>query len=334
MATAFVPRIVVLSILLSAPALARDGEQQFASLGDFRLESGEILRDCRVGYRTFGQLDGKKSNAIVFPTWFTGKTEDLMGMVGPGKMVDSSRYYVVTVDALANGVSSSPSNSKKQPRMKFPRISIGDMVRSQKQLLAQVQHLDHVKAVIGISMGGMQTFQWLASFPDFMDSAIAIAGSPRLAPYDLLVWQSQLDAIQRDPAWRNGDYGEQPARTTLTELEALTLTTPEKYNHDNKRDDVLATLRKDAAARAFDANDRIRQLQAMMSLDATPGTAARARTLVIVSASDHLVTPGPAAAYARQVKADLLEIQGNCGHLATSCEEPRLTRAIAAFLAR
>jgi len=102
----------IVLFLLTLPVLAQEGAQQFASLGDFKLTSGEVIRDCRIGYRTFGQLNADKSNVILFPTWATGTTEKLQGQVGPGKLADSSKYFVVLVDAFANGVSSSPSNSR------------------------------------------------------------------------------------------------------------------------------------------------------------------------------------------------------------------------------
>ena len=94
-------------------------EQQFADLGDFRLESGAVIRECRVGYRTFGKLADDKSNVIVFPTWASGTTEQAKSDIGPGKLFDSDKFFVVAIDALGNGVSSSPSNSKAQPRMSF-----------------------------------------------------------------------------------------------------------------------------------------------------------------------------------------------------------------------
>ncbi len=229
-------RAVSILFLLSLAAFAQDGQQQFASLGDFKLENGETIRDCRIGYRTFGQLNADKSNAVLFPTWFTGTSAQLIEQVGPGKVVDSSKYYVILVDALGNGVSTSPSNSQTQPHMKFPKFGIRDMVNSQHQMLTQTLHINHLKAVMGISMGGMQTFQWMVSYPDFIDKAIPIVGSPRLAPFDLLLWQTENAAITNDPVWNHGDYTEQPALTLLTGLEGLAIGTPDKFNQDTTRE--------------------------------------------------------------------------------------------------
>jgi len=83
---------------------------------------------------------------------------------------------------------------------------------------------------MGISMGGMQTFQWMVQYPDFMDKAIPIVGSPRVAPYDLLHWTTQIDAIENDPAWRGGDYTKNPAREAEYEFGAILLSTPERFN--------------------------------------------------------------------------------------------------------
>ena len=104
--------LFLLAVPLFARVFAQDGQLQFASLGDFKLTSGDVIRDCRVGYRTYGHLNAEKSNAILFPTWASGTSEQLKDQTAPGKLADSSKYFVVLVDALANGVSSSPSNSR------------------------------------------------------------------------------------------------------------------------------------------------------------------------------------------------------------------------------
>ena len=327
--------------LLAIPVFALDAQQKFFSLGDFNLVSGGVLRDCRIGYRTFGQLNGDKSNVILVPTWATGTTEQLQGNVGPGKLADSSKYFVILVDALANGVSSSPSNSRRQPRMQFPRITIRDMVNSQHQLLTHELGISHIKAVMGISMGAMQTFQWIVSYPDFMDKAIPIVGSPRLAPYDLVLWKAEIDAIKKDPEWMNGNYISNPATLQMAEFWALIGETPWHYNEKTTRGDVFQSLQQHAHEPSADANDHIRQMEAMMSLDVSDTFAGsmekaaaivKAKVLVVVGTYDHVVTPGPAKEFARLLGAEVLEFPSDCGHQTPACEEKTMVQRVASFL--
>jgi homoserine O-acetyltransferase len=337
-------QVVLLVIVFHLAAFAQDGQQQFARLGDFKLESGEVIRDCRLGYRSLGQLNADKSNVILFPTWFTGTSAQLVDLVGPGKIIDSSRYHVILVDALGNGISTSPSNSQLQPHMKFPKFGIVDMVNSQHQMLTQVLHLDHLKAVMGISMGGMQAFQWIVSYPDFMDKAIPIVGSPRLAPFDLMLWQAENDAIMGDPAWKNGEYTEAPALDLLTAFEGLAIETPDKFNQDTTREKLsewFAQTRKQVAE--FDANNHIRQSQAMLAHDVSAAfggameraaAAVKARVLVVASITDHMVTPGPALEFAKLLHAEVLKLHDICGHIAPGCETEKIGGTIAGFLAQ
>jgi homoserine O-acetyltransferase len=334
--------LATLVVLWATGAAAQ--EQQFARLGDVTLESGEVLRDCRIGYRTVGTRAPDKSNVVLVPTWASGTSEQIVaGQLGPGRLIDTTKYHVVVVDALANGVSSSPSNSEVQPRMRFPRITIRDMVETQHALLTRVLGIDHVRAVAGTSMGGMQTFQWMVSYPGFMDVAIPIVGSPRLAPYDLLHWRTQVDAITNDPAWRGGDYEENPARVAAAEFGALLLTSPSHYNRTTTRAQVFEELERAKGVPGFDANDKLRQTQAMMALDvagafggslAKAAAAVKARVLVVVATDDHVVTPGPALEFATQLGAEVLTLESDCGHLAPGCEADRVNQAVAAFLAR
>jgi len=334
--------ICVICIICGLSLVALAQQQQFANIGDLKLENGGLIRNCRVGYRTFGQLNADKSNVVVFPTWAGGTTEQLQSSIGSGKLVDSTRYFVIAIDALSNGVSSSPSNSRLQPRMKFPKFSLRDTVESQHRLLTEVLHIDRVKAIVGISMGGMQTFQWLVSYPQFMERAVPIVGSPRLAPYDLLLWQAQIEALMRDRDWNGGNYTRNPARALDFAFGELLLTTPTDYNRRTTREKVLADLEKARGdAKRFDANDKIRQDQAMMALDVSrdfggslerAARAVKAKVLVVVAKFDHVVTPGPATEFASLLGAKLLELESDCGHLATACESRRLNEAVAEFL--
>jgi homoserine O-acetyltransferase len=317
-------------------------EQQFANIGDLKLQNGGVIRNCRVGYRTFGTLNRDKSNVVVFPTWAGGTTEQLKSNIGPGKLVDSTWYFVVAIDALSNGVSSSPSNSRLQARMRFPKFTLHDTIESQHQLLTRVLKLDHVKAIVGISMGGMQVFQWLVQYPQFMDKAVPIVGTPHPAPYDLLVWQAQIDALMHDRDWKGGNYSVNPARALDFAFGELLLTTPTDYNRRKTREQTLADLaRAQSDTHRFDANDKIRQAQAMMQLDVSrefggsierAARAVKAKVFVVVAKFDHVVTPGPATEFASLLGAKLLELDSDCGHLATSCEAQRLNAAVAEFL--
>src|SRR6201991_4418147 len=142
---------VLLAAVLCPAAPIHAQEQKFADLADFKLVSGETLRNTRIGYRTFGKMNADRSNIVVFPTWAGGTTEQLKDNAGPGKLISDTDYYVVLMDALANGVSSSPSNSAAQPHMKFPQITVRDMVNTQHELLTKKLDINHVKAVMGIS---------------------------------------------------------------------------------------------------------------------------------------------------------------------------------------
>jgi homoserine O-acetyltransferase len=324
---------------------AQDAEQKTAALDDFRLDSGEVIRDCTIGYRTIGRLNAGKTNAVLFPTWFTGTTQDLVELVGPGKLVDSTKYYVILADAIGDGVSASPSNSAAQPHMRFPKFTIRDMVRSQHELLTRVLKIRHLHAVMGISMGGMQTFQWIVTYPDFMDKAIPIVGSPRLTSYDLLLWKAEEDAIEADPAWKNGDYSSPPVAgmKTVAHLHNMNVTTPQyRVAHTKPQEfpQFLASIEKETL-KSFGANDWIRQLQAMMGLDVSSpfggsmekaAAAVRAQVLVVPATQDHMVNPTPALAFARLIHAQTLELTSDCGHLSPECEAGQLDAAVARFL--
>ena len=116
--------LAVLLFFSFATQLAAQSDLRYADLGTCSLASGESILGCRVAYRTFGKLNDDKSNAILFPTWFSGNSEALAQYIGPDKMLDSSKYFVVAVDAFGNGFSSSPSNSQAQPGATFPRFGI------------------------------------------------------------------------------------------------------------------------------------------------------------------------------------------------------------------
>ncbi len=333
-------RIALFLLLFFSVALHAQ-DQQLARIGDFKLESGEVIHDCVLGYRTFGKLDAEKSNVVVFPTYFGGRSADLASFIGPGKMADSSVYYVIAVDALADGVSSSPSNSKLQPGMQFPHVTIGDMVNAEHKLLVDALHLAHVHAVAGISMGGFQALQWAVSWPNFMDKIVSVEGSPQLTSWDVLLWRSELRALENDPAWNNGQYTTEPKLQAFVGFFLVVFTTPE-YMVKNS---TIADVEQSFAGPHWplDANDTIRQIEALLSQNiAAPfgGSLAQAATVIhapvlaIVNRQDHLVNPTTSIELMKLLKGKLVQLDSDCGHRAFACEESQIARAIADFLKR
>src|SRR5438128_1533556 len=129
-----------------SPAFAHTPAQpphQSYRLGDLKLESGEVIKDFAISYVTHGRLNAKKSNAILMVTAISGNHHRLDFMIGPGKALDTDKYFIVCTDAIGNGLTSSPSNSKAQPRMQFPKFTIRDMVQSQYRLMKEKISTDH-----------------------------------------------------------------------------------------------------------------------------------------------------------------------------------------------
>ncbi len=178
------PVLVVLAASVLPGAAAGQAPLQFAALGTCELESGEVIRDCRVGYRIFGRLNADRSNAVLFPTALWGTSEELGQFFGPQGLLDTTRWFVIAVDAFGNGISSSPSNSPGQPGTSFPRFTIRDMVNSQYRLVTETLGLERLYAVAGASMGGHQTFEWMVAYPAMLRKAVPMVGTPRPSAYD------------------------------------------------------------------------------------------------------------------------------------------------------
>lgn len=330
---------LILFFLVCSVTATAQSEQKFAELGDFRLESGEVIRDCNLGYRTFGALNADKSNAILFPTWFGGTSEQLSGNVGKDKMADDSKFFVIAVDAIGNGVSSSPSNSRLQPGESFPRFSIRDMVNAEHQLVTRTLGIKKLHAVMGISMGGMQAFEWMVAYPDMMVKAVPIVGTTHQTAYDLLLWSTELKAIEQAQAL---DTSENAGAALVARIHALALFTPAYRNSSTPPKEFPDFVAKEEAnyLKTFKADNWKAQLKAMMAHDvsrkfgsmAQAASAVKAKTLVVVARQDMMVNPDPALEFARLIKAEILEVNNACGHVFASCEGSKVNAAVTRFL--
>jgi homoserine O-acetyltransferase len=300
--------IVVAGLLLSWPTLAHTPQQpphQLYAEGDLKLESGEAIKDFAISYVTHGTLNAKKSNAILMVTAISGNHHRIDFMIGPGKALDPDKYFIICTDAISNGLSTSPSNSRAQPRMSFPKFTIRDMVESQYRLVKEKFGIDHVVAVIGPSMGGMQVLQWGVSHPDFMDALVAMVPLAKTPGWTVAVLEASRKAIMNDAAWNGGNYESPPekgVRLWRDILNLLAARTPDMYSAQFKNGmDALPWMeaQETAAMKAFDANDWIYQTWAYQAHDVgtTPGfngdtakalASIKARTLILTGTKDLL----------------------------------------------
>ena len=313
-----------------------DQPHQLYQMGDLTLESGQVIKDFAISYVTHGALNAKKSNAILMVTALSGNHHRLDFLIGSGRAIDPTKYFIICTDAIGNGLATSPSNSTAQPRMQFPRFTIRDMVQSQHRLLKEKLGIDHVVTVIGPSMGGMQALQWGVSHPDFMDSLVALVPLARTPAWSIVVVDASRKAIMLDPAWNGGNYTSPPAngvRLWRDILGFLSARTPEMYRYQfaNPRD-VLPWLKaqEDTLMNVFDANDYIYQTWAYETHDlgSTPGMngdlvkalrTIKAKTLILLGSKDLLNPewePQDAAKNIRNAKVVTIRPAAVTGHAA------------------
>jgi homoserine O-acetyltransferase len=355
----FVRTVALAAMLAAAPALAHGPDQpphRLYRIGDLKLESGDVIQDFAISYVTHGKLNEKKSNAILMVTAISGNHHRLDFLIGPGKALDTDKYFIICTDAIGNGLTTSPSNSTAQPRMAFPKFLIRDMVASQHKLLTEHLGINHVVAVIGPSMGGMQVLQWGVSQPAFMDSLVALVPLAKTPAWSVVVVEASRKAIMLDPAWKNGDYSappEQGIRLWRDILGFLSARSPEMYRDQFQNPmDVLPWLQQQETAqiKLFDANDWIYQTWAYERHDVgtTPGfngdivkalRAIKAKTLIMTGTKDLLnpeYEPQDAARYIRDVRTITISPGTVTGHAAAGGLLPAdvdfLNREVSQFL--
>jgi len=340
-------RISLVAVFLCGTALLRgqDGTQKIAELGQCKLESGQVIQDCRIGYRTFGQLNAAQDNAVLMPTWLYGRSADLVTQFGDGSspqhLVNTSRFFGIAIDAFSNGVSSSPSNSPHQHATDFPAFTLRDAVHAQYRVMTEILHLKHLHALVGLSMGGEQTFVWSVLYPEFFDLAVPILGTPRLTSYDLVVKQIMVESIEGDPAYAQGHYTAEPPLKTANLFGALVVTSPTLRNQETPRSQLSDYIAQAEAPQSIDANDRLWQLRAIMQQDVIgertlieAAHSTRVHFLVIVSREDHLVNPQPALDWAAALGAPTYISKGACAHLIMNCDAAAVSSRVRQFLLR
>ena len=179
--------------------------------GDVVLQCGHVFPGMQLAYRTYGTLNAARDNVVVYPTSFAAQHHDTEWLAAPGGILDIDRWFVVIPDLFGNGLSSSPSNSTDRfPLSDFPRISYHDAVSVQRRMLGEVFGIERVALVYGWSMGGMQAYQWAASFRSMVQRVAVVCGSARCSPYNFVFLEAVKAALMADPAYRDGAFRDRP----------------------------------------------------------------------------------------------------------------------------
>ena len=300
---------VLVSFALAGSARANlpsDPPHQRFALGDFRLESGESIHDFSISYVTHGTLNAAKSNAVLMTSSLAGNHHRIDFLIGPGKAFDTARYFVICTDAIGNGLTTSPSTSRTQHGIAFPRYTIRDMVESQYELVTEKFAIKHLAVVTGASMGGMQSLQWGVSHPAMMDRIVALTPLARTPPWSLAVMATARAGFALDPEFANGRYTQQPERAWRLQsdlFDSLATRTPAGLSAEFAMpSDMIAAMKKSEDVRVasrFDANDWISQTYAYdrHNVGDTPGfhgdykaalASIKAKTLILNAAPDLL----------------------------------------------
>lgn len=185
------------------------GPYETVSIGTLELEEGGVIQDCWLAYATAGELNEDKSNAILIPTWYSGTHGTwFQHYIGEGHALDPSKYFIICVNQIGNGMSVSPLNTEDESisMSRFPNVRIGDDVVAQERLLREKFGIEKLFAVVGGSMGAQQTFEWIVRFPDKVQRAAPIAGTAKNTPHDFIYTQTLNETIEADPGFNGGEY--------------------------------------------------------------------------------------------------------------------------------
>jgi homoserine O-acetyltransferase len=188
-------------------------DHEVFELGNVVLQEGATLREAKLAYKTFGSLNEDKSNAIVYPTWYSGRHWENEWLIGGGMALDPSEYFIIIPNMLGNGLSSSPSNTPPPyDRSRFPNITVYDNVCAQHRLVAEHFGIEKLALVTGWSMGAGQTYQWAVSHPEMVERILPFCGSARTSPHNIVFLEGVKAALTADDAWKGGWYEEQPTK--------------------------------------------------------------------------------------------------------------------------
>jgi homoserine O-acetyltransferase len=276
--------VLAASVQAQPPARADLAEHHDFVIQAFKTESGVTLPGAHVVYGTYGRLNAARDNAVLLPSHYMADHHGYEWLIGPGRVFDPARDYLVATELFGNGHSSSPSNTPEPfhgPR--FPVMTIRDNVEAVHTLLVDELHLTRLRAIVGFSMGAQQAFQWAVSYPRFADRIVATSGTAKTYPHGVVRLDGQIAALTADAAFNGGNYTTPPTKglSAFAAVWAGWLYSQEWWRRDLWRGMPWADATLDKSIENFrarfirgaDANDLILQMRTWQRHDvgSTPG---------------------------------------------------------------
>jgi homoserine O-acetyltransferase len=312
-------RIIVFFLFCFAISTTRAADYPPPTEGDhtirnFKFTSGETLPELRIHYRTLGKIDkdakGEVTNAVLIMHGTTGsgaqfiRPEFAGELFGKDQPLDATKFFIVLPDGIGHGKSSKPSDGR---HAKFPRYGYVDMVEAQYRLLTDGLGVNHTRLVMGTSMGGMHTWLWGESHPDFMDALMPLASLPTQISGRNRGWRRLvIDAIRKDPAWNGGEYKTQPPSLhTAAEMLWFMSSNPvlrQKESPTLTKTDENVDKFVDQIVKADDANDVLYALEASHDYDPGPNLEKIRAPLLAINSADDLINPPELGILEREIK--------------------------------
>src|SRR5213595_1326850 len=309
--------VILLSVLVARFAFAADyptpAEGDY-TIRNFKFTSGETLPELRLHYRTLGKPEkdaqGRTTNAVLIMHGTTGsgaqfiRPEFAGELFGKDQPLDATKFFVVLPDGIGHGKSSKPSDGM---HAKFPRYGYVDMIEAQFRLLTDGLGVNHARLVMGTSMGGMHTWLWGSSHPEFMDALLPLASLPIQISGRNRAWRRIIiDAIRGDPGWNGGEYKTQPpSLRTAAEMLWFMSSNPVLRQKDAptlaKTDEVLDKF-VEQILQTDDANDVLYAIESSSDYDPGPGLEKIQAPLLAINFADDLINPPELGVLEREIK--------------------------------
>jgi homoserine O-acetyltransferase len=281
---------------------------------NFAFASGETLPELRLHYTTIGtparDTRGVVTNAVLITHGTGGSGRGFLSqnfagqLFGPGQLLDATKYFIILPDGIGHGKSSKPSDGL---HLKFPKYTYDDMVKAQYLLVTEGLKVDHLRLVMGTSMGAMHTWVWGYTYPDFMEALLPLASNPvEIAGRNRMMRQMIVDDIEGDPDWKNGEYTTQP-RGLAAAAQVLMLMTSvplqwQKELPTRAMADSALHARLARSLRTLDANDMLYAYQASREYNPLPHLEQIKAPLFAINSADDQVNPPELGILDREIK--------------------------------